>query len=249
MHAEALVIHLDRATARRPQADRIATTLPLPTTIVSAVDGKVMAPELRGAYQRQLHGPRYPFTLRDGEIACFLSHRECWRTILARGWSFGVVIEDDVVVENPHLGSAIELALNVLDPVDYLRFPVKPKRERGPTIHTGDGFRIVEPELPGLGTQMQIVGREAAERLLAATEHFDRPIDSLLQMQWLHGARMLSVHPALVREMSLDLGGTVVQNKKVPALEKITHELLRPFSRRAVRRANARWRASTGWLK
>lgn len=247
MRTEALVIHLERATTRRPQAERIAAALPMPTTIINAVDAREMGPQIRTAYRRQVHRPRYPFTLRDGEIACFLSHRECWRIMIQRGWPFAVIVEDDVVVDDQRLRPAVEWALEVLEPGDYLRFPVKPERERGPTVHSGDGFRIVEPELPGLGTQMQIVGRAAAERLLAATESFDRPIDSLLQMQWLHGARMLSVHPALIREVSRELGGTVVQNKKVPALEKIAHELLRPFARRAVRRANARWRASTGW--
>ena len=64
--------------------------------------------------------------------------------------------------------------------------------------------------------QMQFVGREAARRLLAATETFDRPIDSLIQMQWLHGARVLSARPLVVREIDLELGGTVLQKKKMP---------------------------------
>jgi GR25 family glycosyltransferase involved in LPS biosynthesis len=90
--------------------------------------------------------------------------------------------------------------------------------------------------------QAALVGREAARLLLAATETFDRPVDSTVQMQWLHGARVLSARPIVIREIDRELGGTVLQNKKMHFLEWVAHEVRRPLSRAAIARRNRRWR-------
>jgi GR25 family glycosyltransferase involved in LPS biosynthesis len=256
MRVEGFVIHLERAAARRAQAEAIAAALPVETRLLPAVDGRAMDAAARSAFRKSLHRPRYPFALSDTETGCFLSHRAAWQAIVDGGLDFGIIVEDDVVVDDPRLAQAIPASLGWLQHGDYLRIPVKPKRERGPVrldgaSLDGDGFAIVEPELPGLGMQMQVVGREAATRLLKASATFDRPVDSLVQMQWLHGARVLSLHPAhgpaLAAEISAELGGTVVQKKNMPLMEKLFHEIRRPLLRLSVARANARWRARTGW--
>lgn len=246
MRAEGLVIHLARAAGRQAQAASIAAALPLPARILDAVDGQALD-NCTTAYCPRLARPRYPFGLSNTEIACFLSHRAAWRTIIDEELDFGLIVEDDVVVDDPRLAGAVRWALPLLGARDYLRLPVKAKREHGPTRHSSGGIRIIEPELPGLGMQMQIVGREAAASLLAASGTFDRPVDSFVQMQWLHEARVLSLHPALITEISAALGGTVVQNKHMAVLEKLSHEIRRPLLRAAIARANARWRATTGW--
>lgn len=78
--------------------------------------------------------------------------------------------------------------------------------------------------------QMQLVGREAAIALLAATAKFDRPVDTTLQMRWLHAVRVLSARPITIREIDFDLGGTVVQGKKTLS-DKLKREVLRPYYR------------------
>ena len=90
--------------------------------------------------------------------------------------------------------------------------------------------------------QMQIVGREAARLLLAASEEFDRPVDSFVQMQWLHGARMLSARPIVIRELGGELGGSVIHPRRRSLVDRLVHELQRPFIRLAVRQANEQWR-------
>ncbi len=78
--------------------------------------------------------------------------------------------------------------------------------------------------------------------MLAATETFDRPVDSIVQMQWLHGARVLSARPIVIREIDRELGGTVLQNKKKGLMEWLHHEFYRPLMRSAVARRNRQWR-------
>jgi hypothetical protein len=61
-------------------------------------------------------------------------------------------------------------------------------------------------------------------------------------MQWLHGARVLSARPIVIREIDRELGGTVLQKKEKSILEWLAHEVRRPFLRGAVARENRRWR-------
>jgi hypothetical protein len=61
-------------------------------------------------------------------------------------------------------------------------------------------------------------------------------------MQWLHGARVLSARPIVIREIDRELGGTVLQKKEKGLLERLAHEVRRPFLRVAVARRNRRWR-------
>lgn len=241
MRVECFIVHLERAVGRRPQVDEIARSIPLPTTVLLAVDGLTLEPGARERLVKpRLLAPTYPFRLLDTEIACFLSHRRAWQTILDSGLDAGLIVEDDVEVGNPLFRRVLGHTIGQFAPEDFIRFPLH-ERGEGPTPRR-DEPSIIEPRLPGLGMQMQLVGREAARRLLAASEVFDRPVDSLVQMQWVHGARVRSARPVVIREIDAALGGTTVQRKRPPLAHKAAHELGRPILRLAVRLANERWR-------
>ncbi|MFM8734951.1 MAG: glycosyltransferase family 25 protein [Pirellulales bacterium] len=241
MRVEAFVVHLERATARQPQVAEIARSIPLPTTVLAAVDAQHLEPSARERLVRpRLHAPAYPFRLLDTEIACFLSHRRAWQTILDAGLDAGLIVEDDVAVANPLFRRVLGHAIGRARPEDFIRFPLHERTEgRAPDRAEPS---LIEPRLPGLGMQMQLVGHEAARRLLAASEVFDRPVDSYVQMQWIHGARMRSARPVVIREIDFVIGGSTVQNKRAPLAQKAAHELGRPILRLAVRLANERWR-------
>src|SRR5690606_24624421 len=97
MKIEGFIIHLARARSRRGQVDELLQHLPVPARILEAVDGQSLpAAELSAVYRRHLHEPPYPFGLRAGEIACFLSHRKAWKEIVKRDLDAALVLEDDV---------------------------------------------------------------------------------------------------------------------------------------------------------
>lgn len=236
MKAEAFIIHLARARGRAPQVERLCRSLPMPVTVIDAVDGAALgADEIAAVYRPCFHRPRYPFRLHDSEVACFLSHRAAWQAILARGLDAGLVVEDDVELDNGRFPAALGLALAHMRGADVVRFPKKARGEKGPAVAAGEGTRLLAPRHVMLGMQAQLVGREATRRLLAFTETFDRPVDTLLQMQWLHGVRMLSVMPVAIREVAGTLGGSTVQQKAKPLSEILSRELQRTRYRFAVR--------------
>ncbi len=237
MKVEALIVHLARATGRAPQVEKLRQSLlPMSSSIIEAVDGQALPQaEIAEVYRPGLHQPRYPFALRTSEVACFLSHRKAWQAILDRDLDAGLVFEDDVETNAGSFGQVLELALANLAPGDILRFPKADRRETGPVIARAGAMTIVEPRLPGLGMQAQLVGREAARGLLAFTAQFDRPVDTTVQMRWLHGVRVLTARPPCIRELSASLGGTTIQKKSKSAREVAAHESGRAYYRLAIR--------------
>lgn len=243
MNVKGYVVHLQRAERRRPQALALADALPMPAAILPAVDGRQFAEADRAAFvRRRLHAPRYPFAITPTEIGCFLSHRRAWQAILDDGCDAGIIAEDDVAPAAAEFVGVVEAAIAALEPHEFIRFPLRTRGDAGPAIRALGPARFLEPRLPGLGMQMQLVGREAARRLLEASRQFDRPVDSFVQMQWLHGARVLAAYPVVIRETDLLLGGSVVQNKRMDLVNKMVHEFHRPLHRLAVRTANELWR-------
>lgn len=243
MTGKAYIIHLERAVSRRPQAVLLGQSLPVPAELLRAVDGKAMSHEaITTVVRRAIHSPKYPFRLLASEVGCFLSHRQAWKSILDDGVDAGLIVEDDVAVSSPEFNAVVRAALAAIQPDEVIRFPLHERGESRIVARTLGGVRFLEPRLPGLGMQMQLVGREAARRLLDGSRVFDRPVDSFVQMQWLHGARVLSARPVVIREIDQMLGGTVIQNKQMGFMEKAFHEFQRPFLRFAVRSANETWR-------
>jgi GR25 family glycosyltransferase involved in LPS biosynthesis len=243
MKTRAFIIHLERADQRRPQALELAARLPMPAEILPAVDGKQMsAADLLAATAPALHEPAYPFPLRPTEIACFLSHRRAWQAILDDGCDAGLIAEDDVADADPRFTAVIEAVAATIAADEFIRFPLHDRGEGGVVARQHAGTTLLEPWMPGLGMQMQLVGHEAARRLLDATRQFDRPVDSLVQMQWLHGVRVLSARPIVIREVDFLLGGSVIQNKRMGIVAKLAREVQRPLHRFAIRSANDQWR-------
>ncbi|MDF1717062.1 MAG: glycosyltransferase family 25 protein [Antarcticimicrobium sp.] len=228
MHS--LIIHMSASTTRRPNAEALLRTLP-DAQLVEAVDGRDPA-QVTGVTIRpgDAHAPAYPFPLSPGEIGCFLSHRRCWRRILAEGWEYALIVEDDLEVDPGRLRLALDLIAQQATPDSYIRLPVKAREKPARVLAEEAGLALVLPRVIGLQTVAQVVGRGAAERLLAATATIDRPVDTLLQMHWITGQPVHSLLGSGARELTADLGGSTIQKKT-----RTGSKLAREFKRAAYR--------------
>jgi GR25 family glycosyltransferase involved in LPS biosynthesis len=241
---EAFVIHLGRATQRRPQVEKLLTELHLPAGIVDAVDGNALSrEEIAAVYRRKLHRPRYPFDLRPTEIGCFLSHRKAWQAILDRELDAGLIVEDDVAVDGALYPRLLAFALANLGDKDVVRFPYRGYTDKGSVVAREGDLTLAEPRTIGLGMQMQLVSAGAAAALLDATEIFDRPVDTTIQMPGVKGMRVLVARPTAIRQIGHLLGGTVVQKTRKSAGEIVSREIGRALYRSAVRLRGLKKRA------
>ncbi len=224
------IIHLDRATAREDRVDLLRTQLPGEVEVISAIDGQVLTDDQRAHYQRNLYRPRYPFRLRDSEIACFLSHRKTWQQIVDSGDDYALVAEDDILLDPDHFNQALALATAHMTADRLIRFPIINREIAAEMLAETDDIRLFQPKMTALGMHLLLIGRNTAERLLDFTRRFDRPVDTLLQMVWETGVKPYTLWPSGVKEMDTDIGGSLIGSRKSFS-EKLWREIGRPLYR------------------
>ncbi len=230
MHS--LIIHMPGSTARRPNVDRLLQDLP-DAQVVDAVNGRDphQIAEVK-TFAGDLHEPQYPFALTPGEIGCFQSHRKCWELIAKSDSPYALVVEDDVAISLPQMAQSLTLIQAHMTPDMFVRLPMK-KREAGPEFARDGKVSVFLPKRIGLQTGCQIVGRAAAQRLLARSEQIDRPIDTWLQMHWVTGQPIHALLPNGVTEIANQIGGSTIQ-QKTRTSGKLMRELRRTWYRAQV---------------
>jgi GR25 family glycosyltransferase involved in LPS biosynthesis len=231
-----LIIHLSRATARAENVARLLQQFP-GGEVVEAVDGREPA-QINGIKQHPgtLHHPPYPFGLNAAEVACFMSHRKCWKIIAEDDAPFGLIAEDDATVDPVHFASALELVRRYATEDSFIRLPAKARERATGAIARQGGAALFLPKTIGLQAVCQIVGRAAARRLLEMSEVIDRPVDTTLQMHWITRQRIHTILPSGITEMG---GASTIQSKTR------TGDVLMREMRRASYRAKIRRRPQT----
>lgn len=235
MNAKGFIIHLKRATARRPHVERLQTACPAPAEIVDAVDGnELSAGELATVYTPNLHQPAYPFPLRPAEIGCFLSHRRCWQKIVDENLPHALVFEDDASLDMHIAANALRMAESRIQDFGYIQLPVRPISSDSKIVAKQDGTQILRPVVIPLRLSGQVISQSAARDLLRLTTVFDRPVDTFLQMHWLTGVRPLAVEPSGLSDCTQDAGGsTISRNKGVG--ERVVREVKRYWYRSRIK--------------
>lgn len=220
------VIHMSSSAARRPNAEKLCSELPN-AELIEAVDGRDPA-QISGVklHPGNLHRPRYPFALRPAEIGVFESHRRIWRKMVDEGIDLAITAEDDLRVDPDRMSAALDLLRPIATPDHYIRIPVKQRETAAQTLAERDGLRLILPKVIGLQCCCQVVGRNAIERLLAATEQIDRPVDTFLQMHWITGQPVHALLGSGNREVAGEIGGSTIQAKP-PLTDKLTREFKR----------------------
>jgi len=232
----ALVITLRRSTARAQQVQRIIDRCPVPCQIWDASDGSRMTDEqIANVYQPNLHAPNYPFQLRPGEIGCFLSHRRIWQKMADESIPQLLILEDDIEML-PNFDQSLQHAVETTPKDGYVQFQVRPLRIAGGIRNDDQRPQLLKPTVVPLRTSAQLVTLGAAARLLRFTEIFDRPVDTAIQLTWMHGATVLVSSPQSVTEVSGAIGGSTIgtQKKRKPLAKRIKREIDRAIYRRKV---------------
>lgn len=235
------IIHLPRATARRPQVDHLLNASPYRAEVLDAVDGLALTKtQQTDCYSATpLHRPHYPFALNTGEIGCFLSHRAAWQRILDEDLDAALILEDDVQIEPAAFERSHTLAAAHIAQLGYIQFQVRQLKGGVKLLKEDEGSQIVAPEITPLRTSAQLVSHKAAQHLLDITKRFDRPIDTTLQMHWVTGIPLACVVPSGVSDRTAQTGGSTISRSQ-PIGQKIKREFKRTLYRRAIRNFSTR---------
>ncbi|MEP2716139.1 glycosyltransferase family 25 protein [Pseudophaeobacter sp.] len=224
MHS--LIIHMPGSSNRAANVEHLLFSLP-EAEVVEAVNGRAVATDHADIlHPGDLHSPHYPFSpLSPGEIGCFLSHRRCWQRIIDENWDYALIVEDDLALEADVWADTLALVQKNANTKSFIRLPAKPREVPARVIAQQGESRLFLPKVIGLQTVAQVVGREAAQLLLEATKQLDRPVDTFLQMHWIHGQQIQCILPNGVSEQTAELGGSTIQKRK--SGRKISREIKR----------------------
>lgn len=233
---QSLIIHMSSATARAGNVSRLMRTLPQ-AEVLEATNGRDPA-QIRDirTHPGNLHSPAYPFQLTAAEIGVFQSHRRCWQRIVDEGWDMALIVEDDLRIDPDLFSRVMRLIEDHATPDMYVRIPPKPRETPARVIAEDGEISFFLPSLIALQCCCQVVGRDAAARLLAGSREIDRPVDTWLQMHWVTGQPIHTVLPNGNAEIAGEIGGSTIQQKT-----RTSGKLMREF-RRAIYRAKLRLR-------
>jgi len=203
------IINLDRSTERLASITTHLKSLGIEFTRIAAIDGR----ELPDA---NAYPSRYFRPLTKGELGCSLSHYKCWQQIVQDRIDYGVILEDDVIIDKKLLDFISMLKQEEIINWDILKltqyFKTAPK-----SFHTNQEFRIrtlrrksaiiieklanfhlIRFHPPAIGTYGQIVTKKAAARLI---KNFvpTRPLDIDMKHLWdMHNLNILSLYPPVL---------------------------------------------------
>lgn len=237
MAMRAYVLHLLRAVKRRQNARDLLRSCGVAGEIWPAVDGSAMSSsDLNQSYGTDLFDPPYPFALRTGEIGCFLSHRQIWADMQDRDEDAALIIEDDAGLDLPLFEQAMAMASEHVQHLGYIQLQTRPPRGPSRLIDKNGPCALVLPEVAGLRTTAQVVSKQAAARLLAQSDPFDRPVDTYVQSYWHTGLHPAMITPSGVLEIADQLDGSTIQGARKSLWEKACREVARSRYRAAVRR-------------
>ena len=227
------IIHLPGDDKRAPNVQRLLSDLP-DAEVFDAVNGRDPTQVAHvTTHQGTLLQPRYPFELTPAEIGVFQSHRACWRRIVEDGLDYALIAEDDLRVDRNRLNQALAMIAAHGTPDMYVRLPVKQRERPLRVVAEKNGMKMILPRTVGLQCICQVVGRNAANNLLAATEEIDRPVDTLLQMHWATKQSVHTILPNGNQEVAAELGGSTIQTK-IKGRGKIMREVKRAWYRAQV---------------
>ena len=165
--------------------------------------------------------------MRAGEMGCYLSHREVWKTFLAGDDALCLVLEDDVEI-GPDFADVVAALCKDLRDWEFVRLTGVFSRTAYPLRQlAGEHFLVDYLEQPN-GTQGYLLNRDAAHRLLAYTQPMAHAIDMAIDMDWEHGVEIMGVAPGpIAHQEAFDTTLGYAPKRKLSLREKLMRELHR----------------------
>ncbi|WP_292428192.1 glycosyltransferase family 25 protein [Mesorhizobium sp.] len=169
--------------------------------------------EIDRAYSRLLNWTLHKRSLTRGEISVYLGHRKIWQEVMRKGMDFALVFEDDFKIrDDEQFVQAINDAIShrgIWSIVKFFDFNHKKVVE---SIKIG-ATHLVGYKYPASGAVAYLISRQAAQSLLRR-RHLFRPIDEDFSHPWEFSIRVWSTSPNLVDEVSLKLGGSILESER-----------------------------------
>lgn len=173
------LINLEKSTDRLQNMTESLGLLRLSFERVSAVNAQELSDE---DWAMDLTPSiEYPYQLRSGELACFLSHRKCWKKLAESQQEWALIMEDHCVFSSratKYLTNSdwIPAECEIVQFV-FTKNPVYVDK----TIELGDGNSLIRLKNSSpIGTSAYMISRKAAVLALETSQNIYGPVDNFL---------------------------------------------------------------------
>jgi len=164
----------------------------------------------------------YP-NLNDGEIGLTKTYFDLWKIITKQKEDYAIVLEDDALLTKDFFPDLKKL-LQSMTEHDFLDISGR----KGFLKLNSNGVTSMFT-IPSLQTTGQIIGRKAAKTLFKNITTYYSPIDVLKQDVYKHKVKVFTTIKKYVTSNDENVGGTTIQQKKIPRFKKIIREFIRPL--------------------
>jgi glycosyl transferase, family 25 len=198
-----VIINLARANERRSKIESALGQLAVRFSILPAVDGSELGPEIWTELQVQPCLRDYGRELSANEIGCVASYLKVLKCIADGPDPYVCVLEDDALPTPAFPFALSPQWLDALPRFDILRLVSQPYRLRkSPYVPVANLERhdVVAPVHSGFLATGQIITRDSAARLLAKLVPVTAPIDNMLYRDPVIPLRVLEMRPGVVAE-------------------------------------------------
>ena len=169
---------------------------------------------------------RKGYSLKPGEIGCFLSHASAWKKCQELNEPI-VVLEDDLHV-SPTLPDAINQAIPYVEKLGFLRLGRVLPESSIDLLRLQNDLRIVKYTKPVKGGQGYILTPKAAQKLIHKAASWHDPVDDFIEKEWLHKVDVYGVEPAPLNhdlELESEIGNR--GKPKTPVWKRCRREIYR----------------------
>lgn len=186
------LINLDSSTHRMLRMQEQLEIRNIKFTRIPAINGKELSEHQIQKLSYPINDPdirtRFTRDLTPGEIGCFLSHRMCWKKLLASKHEWALIMEDDILISS-QASSYMKSCEWIPNDVKICQLSCLHKTQYGKIgseIKTiNKNFSIVNPIAPApLGTQAYFISREFATEAIRLSEKLPAPVDDFLFSPW-----------------------------------------------------------------
>ena len=137
----------------------------------------------------------YHTPLTDGEIGCYIAHRNAWKAIIDDNIDFGLVLEDDAYLKE-NLKLILDNLHNTKSDWDILKLAdLSTSPRKGTNIEKFQKFDIQSYYKPPTLCIAEVITRKGAKILLNLSNTFGRPVDVDKQWFCFKGLKIKGIKP------------------------------------------------------
>lgn len=188
------VVNLDRAPERLARISSQLQRLGLPFARLPAVDARALTAEQRGALDEAAYCRKHGMTPVLGELGCYLSHVQAMRLFQDSGAEFGLILEDDALLQDS-LPAVLQGLMDQPWRWDVAKLSAVHSGTPVPYASVAPGHQLAVMLSRCTGSSAYLINRRAAQAYLQGLLPMSLPYDHVFDQGWRFGLKFRLVTP------------------------------------------------------